>query len=240
MDNKLGIATYNLSIAAVKRHPDRVVSDIKKLQSQYHVILIQEAGAAKKLLARVVRETGWHLWAGTGKTGQASDPILYSPSLKVNSKRSYPLTGRVWMGLKGAGSRGFAKPKFLLVITFVFNGGTCHVGNIHATPSQYLPIRARIARKQFNKAADALNKLSGDCFVGGDLNQVPGHRNLGPFRHLGMRSANRRAGMLPTHGKRIIDDIYFEPTRSKTRFLDGRTHDGASDHRAFGADFQVG
>jgi hypothetical protein len=232
---QLRVGTHNLSIAAVKRHPDQVKSNLKKLLNEFDVIGLQESGAAEHIINAVCKETGHKVFYGFGKTGQASDPILYRKELDVVDKRSFPLTGRVFMGARGAGARLFSKPKFLLVLTIKFNGKTVHVANQHVTPSIFIPIRFRLASKQIRRASAAVNQFHGPKFITGDFNAVVGHRIFGPFRNTGLHSANKASGTIPTHGSRAIDDVWYK----NAVLVEHKHWNDVSDHDVFGGVFEV-
>lgn len=247
-ENVLRVGTLNLSIAAVKQRPERLVAEIKEAMNKVDILLIQEAGAAKNLLARIVRtfraedddlllsllrhveNDTVSLYAGSGLIGQASDPILYRSSLDVRGTKSYPLTGRLYQGKKGAGAREWTKPKFMNTLQIRFKGRKITAGNIHATPSQYLPLRFAIASKQFNASAAALAAMTGLRLIGGDMNAVPGKRQLDVYLKAGLLSAQAELGPVGTHGSRAIDDVYYLDSPSRWRLVDLEVIDTVSDH----------
>jgi hypothetical protein len=252
-DNYLKVASLNLSIEAVKRRPQLLEAQVKQLMSEVDVLLIQEAGAAKvfldkivnffnddddysentnNLLKRVALDLDVELYAGEGKIGQASDPILFSKDLDLLYKKSYFLTPKLWQGYKGAGARPWSKPKFMNTITFRYRGRKITAGDIHVTPSQYLHLRYRIAKKQTTAAAKALEGMRGLRLVGGDWNAVPGKSVLDPIVQAGLVSAQKFLGMKPTHGSRPIDDIYFLDDPNRWVLISLESRDTTSDHNA--------
>lgn len=205
----LTIGTINLSVHAVKHRPADLIRDLMRVAGMCDVLLIQEAGAARALVQRAARGAHRDVWFGDGKTGQASTPVMVRRTLPYHF-RAYELHGRRWMG-PGAGP-DWAKPKFLMVAVLSIAGERVNVGNIHATPSTYRPLRAALALLQFRRSAQALKRLPGWSFAGGDLNQnrlLERLPLLRPWRRIGLRSSQRRLGPVSTMKRRAIDDVYF-------------------------------
>lgn len=203
------VATLNLSIKAVKRQPEQLVRDLIRVYGLADVVLLQEAGAARDLVARAARLAHRDVWFGEGEPGQASTPLIVRRDL-VHHFRAFKLHGRRFMG-KGAGPE-WAKPKWLMVVRLKIDGHQVNIGNVHFSPSTWNPIRAALVLLQARRSSKALARLSGWSFAGGDLNQnalLRVLRLLRPWRRHGLRSSQRRLGPIPTKDRRAIDDIYY-------------------------------
>jgi hypothetical protein len=256
-ENLLTIGTLNLSIEAVKRRPKLLEQQVKDLMRECDILLIQEAGAAKtllariknyfnndpeptglvaELLARVAEDIDVTLFHGNN-VGAPSDPIMYRSDLDVRDTNSFPLTPRRWQGKPGAGASEYSKPKYLNAISFKFRTRYITASSIHVTPSQYIPVRYRLASEQVNDSAVALSGLKGLKLIGGDWNAVPGNRLFAPLLNVGFKSAQAIFGPFPTHfgGKkgRAIDDIYFLESPSRWRVVSAEARDTTSDHHVF-------
>jgi len=207
----LTIGTHNLSVAAVKRQPERLLRDVIRLMGECDVLLVQEAGQGRALVERAAAAVGGTAYFGEGKPGQDADPIIVRKGITV-SFAAHPLTGPTKVGQAGAGP-SVLHAKTMLVARFRVGPDRVRVANVHASPSTYLPVRWLLVRRQFRRAAASLKRGRDGVidFLGGDLNQVPGSRLLNPLRRIGLRSSQRALGELPTMGRRAIDDVLYTP-----------------------------
>lgn len=202
----LTIGTLNLSVAAARRQPEALVRDLAHLLLDCDVVCLQEAGQARGVVERAARAVGAQAYFGDGTPAQAATPVLTRRGLGA-SFGAHRLTGRARVGRAGAGPATL-KAKFLVTATFRLGRDRVRVGNMHAAPSTYIPARWALARRQFHRAAGALAGFDGLPFLAGDLNQVPGARLLAPLRRGGLRSSQRALGVIPTMGRRAVDDVY--------------------------------
>jgi exonuclease III len=68
------------------------------------VICLQEAADRVQVIARWAAASGWDVWAGDGRPGAASVPILWRASvLEVVTEGSRTATPAQWIGAAGAG-----------------------------------------------------------------------------------------------------------------------------------------
>lgn len=205
-------ATHNLSIAAVKHRPEKVEDDLVNALDEYDVILIQEAGAAKQILSRVVRRTGAKCYSGNGQPGQSSTPILVRKGLKVRFEHHLISPKGLFVG-RGAGPDR-AKAKWLMVAIVTEPDGTKHaIGNLHGIASPQFSLRGTAQRRMYRKASRIMRKRYKKMHksLGGDLNAEVGRNTRVPFWKIArLRSTQRILGVLPTHGKRALDDILID------------------------------
>lgn len=235
---KLIVGTYNLSAAAVNRKPQEITQDLKELMALCHVVLIQEAGQAASLLNRFCAETGNKIYYGTGQPGQSSTPILYRQELDVIKRQSRLLTRRTNVGSRGAGPSTL-KAKWLNMIKFRFNGRGVWVCDMHTSPSIYIPVRKRLVKRQFQRAAFWLRLVLGIIILGGDLNSEPDNSVRNPLERIGLRSTQVKLGYKNTMGRRKIDDLYVTNDNLKVKPIRNAVLPGASDHHAYLVEFDV-
>jgi hypothetical protein len=229
----LYIATYNLYVGAVKRHPDKVLRDLEFLTSHNHIVLLQEAGQADKILSKADRLFGVSRWAGEGDATDHTQ-VMYRNSMNFRRGFSRPITGPTFVGPGGAGGHnGTVERKDLNVAVFGFNGRRINAASYHGVPSIYIPARAQLARKQVSRTAEIVDDMPGITIVGGDWNMEPDNDILKPMERAGMRSAQKRFGPMPTHGRRSIDDIRWSFNPEKVSPVKAETHPGVSDHDSF-------
>lgn len=196
----LSVGTWNMSVAAAHHKPEALLHDLIEVANQCDVLCLQEAGAAERVVRQAASATGRRVWAGTGEPGQASTPVLVRGALG-SQEYADRLTRRWWVG-RGIGPT-WAKPKWLMQVALPLCGRRVVIGNMHAS------LRL-IQRIQFRRAARILSHRHGVALLAGDLNAVPGEDVLAPVRRHRMHSTQRRLGVLPTHGRRTLDDIYYE------------------------------
>lgn len=211
----LTLGTFNLSIAAVRRHPDKLLDDLVKVAFSCDVLLIQEAGAARRhVMAAAAKAKRRAYFGEPDHLGAASTPILANPRrLEELTFQGFPILGRRRLAPPAAGPSR-SKPKYLNVARFTYSGLEVAVGNIHATPSTRFVLNATASLLMFARSSRRLARLDVDWRAGGgDLNQSPGTRFLAAWRGIGLRSSQRRLGPIGTHGKRPIDDIYGQVSR---------------------------
>lgn len=230
----LNVCTFNLSVAAAKHHPTVLCQQLAKIMREHDVVLMQEAGQARTVVIAAARAAGHEVTFGRGLPGQSSTPVSVRGDLHAWFD-AHVLSGRRFVG-RGAGP-DTAKAKHLLTATFSIDGQTVTVGNVHAYASQQNQPRALAAVLQFTRALAALSKHDGALFIGGDLNAIPGARTLAAFRRGGLRSTQRRLSEVGTHGKRAIDDIYFQPSKCKP--VERDAVQTVSDHKAFSVLFKL-
>jgi hypothetical protein len=235
---KLVVGTYNLSAAAVKHRPEKLMDDLRELMSRCHVLLLQEAGEAGNLLRRAEDKLDVKVFFGYGGTGQAATPIMYRRSLKIKKRRATHLTRATYVGSAGAGPNTL-KQKWLLSIMFKFAGRRVNVGGLHTSPSIYIEKREQLAREQLNDSARESKTWKGLKFIGGDLNSLPQDNIRNGLELAGMRSTQIALGKVDTMGKRNIDDVYYFVNRDRVRPVKNYQYRGASDHDAYIAVFEV-
>lgn len=229
---KFVVGTYNLSVGAVTNRPEQVLDDLEKLMKDCHVLILQEGGEAYALLKRAEKRLGVKVFFGYGAAGQSSTPIMYRSSLKVKARKAYLLTKATYVGPAGAGPNTL-KQKWLMAIKVKFNGRTVWVGNMHTSPSVYIPVREELVREQFNDAANVVKRWKGVKYVGGDLNTLPEDPLRNPLERAGLRSSQLALGRHNTMGGRNIDDIYFLRKDKRIQPLRNYEVPGASDHDAY-------
>lgn len=229
----LRVCTFNLSVAAAKHHPTVLCQQLANIMRDHDAVLMQEAGQAHAVVVAAAKAAGHVPYFGDGLPGQSSTPVSVRRDLAPTFD-AVQLSGRRKVG-RGAGP-DVAKAKHLLTATFRIDGATVTVGNVHAYASQQNKPRALAAILQFTRALSALSKHDGALFIGGDLNAVPGARTLAAFRRR-LRSTQRRLGQIGTHGKRAIDDVYFDPRKCKP--VERRAIHTVSDHKALSVTFKT-
>lgn len=162
-------------------------------------------------------------------------PIAFnSTRFRLVSRGTWHLTDRTKVGPAGAGPVFMSRKEAVyVVLADRATGELVAYVNAHLVPSIYLPIRARLHRKQLVRLAALVGQLRIDypgvmTFVGGDFNCDAG--KLVPLRAAGLDQGGSTLG---THGKRAIDHIVSDVPMVKHVVLP-RLH---TDHSAVLADF---
>jgi endonuclease/exonuclease/phosphatase family metal-dependent hydrolase len=231
---KLVVATYNLSAAACERHPDKVLSDILGAMSNADILCCQEAGKADHILRKVER-AGYHVYYGDGDNSQAATPVVTKK--KPRRSKSFFLSKSTHVGEAGAGPATL-KEKWLNVVWLRYYGRSIRAGSMHTSPSIYIKIREWLAKRQCDRAGDAMSKMIGLKFVAGDFNSVPTDSVRDGLEHAKLISSQLVQGPKDTEGNRSIDDVYYSKSRYIT-LVRTWTEEGASDHRKFFAEFNI-
>lgn len=233
MENLI-VASYNLSAAACKRHPDKVYAEILSIMEEADVLLVQEAGEGQKILDRVERK-GLHVFRGFGKAGQASTPIITRDE-PVDTK-SVPLTPATNVGEPGAGGN-VMKAKWLNLVKLNKYGRDMWFGSLHTTPSIYIKVRRDLAERQLQVSGTATAYLRGLRFIGGDLNSEPRHAIRRLLYTTVLTSTQIDLGIKDTMGGRSIDDIAYTKGRA-ARAVSHYTKEGVSDHRMYFVKYDI-
>ncbi|MBS45279.1 MAG: hypothetical protein CMH83_19345 [Nocardioides sp.] len=232
---RVRVGTLNLSVRAAKRKPQQLEDDLVDFMAAHDVVGMQEAGQARKVVEAAAKRAGHVVWFGDGRPGQDATPISIRRDFSEHAPRFHAvlLSERTDAG-RGAGPR-MVKAKWLMIVETRVPGRVVAVGNMHGPASQQNLGRRLLAARGFRRAGKVMATLypSAAVFVIGDLNTVPGARQLAGLLARGLRSCQRRLGELVTHGRRrTIDDVYFR--RRVVRPLRHHTTRTVSDHRGYG------
>lgn len=232
---QLAIGIYNLSVLAVKKHPDKVKAVIDKFatRNENFVLGCNEAGQAD-WLEDWCHANNFGYWGGDERPAKA-DPIIWNLPDAIRKTKSRLLTDRTFVGRKPAGSSTHAHPKYLNEISFWFGGRYNHVACFHKSPSIWWPPNRRLNLRQSENAADYLENYNSLTWVVGDRNHRPDHKFNKPFEMIGLTSAQLRKGTIATFGNRSIDDVHGDWDSSRCSLIATGTIPGAipKEHKLF-------
>lgn len=237
-EEELVLGTYNISVAAIKRHPDKVRRDLGRLMKVCHAVSLQEAGEGENVIRKAAKEHGFKVYFGEGAKGQSSTPVIYRSDLEVVKKGATVVTPPTYVGPAGAGP-SVVKQKSVVWVRFKFNGRTCTVGSGHGPASAYLPRRRALVKKFFLNSAKVCDDMPGLVFWGADQNRKGDNSDLNPFQNRGFASAQLRRGPIKTHWS-FIDDFRFRVAKKRLRLVRVFIlNKYSSDHKPFIAVFAV-
>lgn len=196
------------------------------------VLCCQEASDRNRLLRTIEssrRTIG--LYDGDGSPGAKAVPVMWRDDVwRAIRTHTVRLSSRFWAP-EGVGPN-WVKPKVLNIVWLQHRvtGEIVVVCSTHMPASLWARLRAVLGGGIVRKVARfARNHDQHPLVIGADWNAKVGSSILRPLGTVGrMRSAQAKKGPEPTHGKRVIDDLW---TR-RLRVTDLRAVDTSSDHRA--------
>jgi Endonuclease/Exonuclease/phosphatase family len=226
------------------------VTDWRRLVVGCHNVGRSDVGSVADLLAHVdaagLQEMGDRadlrrelmfsglLFVPTSARAQDHNPLVYRPSaLELIRPVRFLLSDRQYAGPGAGGGRD----KILNARWFVGgvfrhrqSGRRVVIGSVHPPASQWNPIRRRIALESARRIVAQFRLRRCPVIVTGDWNTPPWGRSVAPFRDGDeWRCARSRGG---THGRRIIDYVWWKAPARKMRLLAVRRARTGSDHMA--------
>jgi hypothetical protein len=227
---EIHVATANLGNA----RDGKVRADILRLFDDECIdtLSIEEAGDRNRLLRSIAdgRRT-IDLYDGDGSPGATSTPVMWRSDVwQAIRTHTVRLSSRFWAP-EGVGPN-WVKPKVLNVVWLQhrITGEIVVVCSTHMPASLWARLRAILGGGIIGKVARfARNHDQHPLVIGADWNAKVGSPILRRLRTKGhMNSAQQKRGVIATHGKRAIDDLW---TR-KLRVTNLRAVETSSDHRA--------
>jgi len=229
--------SYNLSVAAVKRHRDKVKFALERGIEECHAFGCQEAGQAE-WLREWVAEIGAKMYHGSGKGADAT-PLIWREDLHVRRKESIRLTQpTLTKVIARVAGPARVKAKFLNTVRFGFDGRIIHAQNTHGPASIWWPPRAKLARIQFDEVAEYNQHRKVLCLVSADYNMEEDNRILNVLDRVNLRST-QAINPRNTRGRRDIDDIRRTVAPKRWQFVENGTLETPGDHRFYFARFRV-
>lgn len=174
----------------------------------------------------------------TGDRGLSSTPVIVPPHVHVGREVEHVIVPRRYVGPGAGPSRSKAKGVVGARLR-VTPGTAVGVASTHLVASSYRPLRRRAA-------ADHIAGLVGlfdrrriiPWLLCGDFNTAPDSRLLRPLYAAGWTNTHREGGVLPTHGRRAIDYVWWRRS-PRVEFLGHETLSTHSDHQALVAHFKI-
>jgi hypothetical protein len=221
--SELILATWNIGPA---RHlPDALRDRVPA------AVALQEAGdqwGNSGIIAKL-RRIGYEFISGPER-GQSSTPLAYDPTrLRLVRVKRYLLAEAQDAG-PGAGP-DHIKQKWAIggLFEILDTGRFVWIFTDHWVASQQHRRRFLIALKMANRLALLSHRLRRPVFDLGDKNANPTSKALAPLRAVGWLMNHTVGRMVGTHGRRAIDQIWWE-VRRWIRFLRHEVIETESDH----------
>lgn len=220
---ELALATWNIGPA--KRLPPQLRQRIPA------AIALQEASDQWRPggVIALLRAVGYSLITGAA-AGQSATPLAYDTArLRLVQVRRYLLAEAQDAG-PGAGP-DHIKQKWAIggLFEVLGTGHLVWIFSEHWVASQQYRRRMMIAIHMANRLVLLGHRLRRPMFSMKDSNAVPTSKALAPLRAAGWLLNQTVGRMLGTHGKRAIDQVWWE-SRRWIRFLRHAAYDTASDH----------
>lgn len=235
MKTNFSVGTMNLFVGAVKNHPDLVIRDILLGLDKCHVIGLNEAGQAERIIKAVQRRSNARVYYGEGDAAR-STPILWRPGMRVVDRHSILLTRRTNTNEPKAAGPTTVKEKRLNIVEFAINGRHVNYGEIHTTPSVWAKNHDNLNEAQVERSAIYMKQLPGIKILGGDFNEASGGPNTRPLRDRNFISTQQKFGPVGTNGNRDIDDIHVFGGNKRIVVNAHHTYNGISDHDFYWVD----
>lgn len=224
------ITTWNIG-------PGGTAADLAGLIRRSDAIALQEAGDQQRMIARVLPRH----W-GLSRSEKPYQVLIYNKrKLRLIRTVEYFLTPATNVGDAGAGGPWQGQKRIVGGhFRHPATGRRFSLGCVHLVPTQYIPIRSRLALRQTARIADWTARRRGLTMVAGDYNADPSSSVFNAMRRVGLVNDHGVLGKVGTfRDGRALDHVWYEPRPRRFRPVDHVTIPTASDHRALVMRFRV-
>ena len=231
---RLQMGHQNIHWPTARRNLPKVVKGLLERLETVPILGINEGGRMEDIAPQLIA-AGYRVWWDKKQPGSMSTAVVWDPNVvEFVDAVAWPLTERFFMPA-GAGPP-WVQQKFVVVVTFRYQGRIIHFGCFHGIASLGVVARRKWAVKFFTRMADVARKdryRDNLIYFTGDMNTKPGSRYARLLDAV-LDSTQVIFGIKDTHRVGPIDDGYINHAPGRWMAVDRIIEDSWSDHHYYG------